>query len=286
MSNETIIRTHKNKNNPYFLANKALFEDARLSWRARGIMAYLLSKPDDWEVRVKDLQARGDCGRDAIRSALSELEEYGYLHRRRQNRQGGQFDWIYEIYESPALNPHRKSPSPENPSMVSPSPEKPATAEPATAEPATAEPATANQAIYQIINKPSTHELNTHPHKQPQATPSPGVSGSKHSFDVREQYAEKHKDIKNKEAWLVKSETGCFDAVVGRWLFKNRIPKLDISQCPDCQGKGLWLDPEEDYKGYQKCRHRRLTAPVQLDCESESRPEDTRMRCAPSVQDY
>jgi hypothetical protein len=278
VSNETIIRTHKNKNNPYFMANKALFEDARLSWRARGIMAYLLSKPDDWEVRVRDLQARGDCGRDAIRSALCELEEYGYLHRRRRNRQRGQFDWIYEIYESPELNPHHKSPPPENPSMVSPSPEKPATAEPATAEPATANPAT-----YQVINKLITHELNTHPHKEAQASPSPGLCGSKHSFEVREHYAEEQDNIKNKAAWLVKSETGCFDTVVSRWRSKKHIPTLDISQCPDCEGKGLWLDPEEDYKGHQKCRHRRLTAPVQHDYGAESREEG--LRCAPGAQD-
>ena len=48
-------------------------EDARLPWAARGLLVYLLSKPDDWQVRVKDLQKRGDLGRDGIYKLLAVL---------------------------------------------------------------------------------------------------------------------------------------------------------------------------------------------------------------------
>ena len=57
--------------------------DARLSFRATGVLAYLLSKPDGWAVKSQQLVAsktdpiRGE-GRDGILSALDELGRAGY----------------------------------------------------------------------------------------------------------------------------------------------------------------------------------------------------------------
>ena len=39
----------------YVIIEQSVVEDSRLSWAARGILGYLLSRPDSWQVRVKDL---------------------------------------------------------------------------------------------------------------------------------------------------------------------------------------------------------------------------------------
>lgn len=64
------------------IANDAL-RDERLSWKARGLLAYLLTKPDDWTVMQAELEAAGPDGRSAVRAGLAELERHGYLERER-----------------------------------------------------------------------------------------------------------------------------------------------------------------------------------------------------------
>ena len=64
----TIIRGPKVAH--YFVVDNALFCDERLSWEARGLMGYLLSKPDDWKVRLYDLVARGPAGVHKIQRIL------------------------------------------------------------------------------------------------------------------------------------------------------------------------------------------------------------------------
>lgn len=97
----TIFRTHKDKNNPYVQIRKTVFEDNRLSWAARGVMGYLLSKPDHWIVRFGDLLNKGPAKRTALRRVIKELEKYGYMRRARVRNDGGRFSWFTEVYESP-----------------------------------------------------------------------------------------------------------------------------------------------------------------------------------------
>ena len=40
----------------FLIIGQRAVEDARLSWAARGLLGYLLSRPDDWKVLIKDLQ--------------------------------------------------------------------------------------------------------------------------------------------------------------------------------------------------------------------------------------
>ncbi len=53
--------------------------DSRLSWKARGLLAYLLSLPDGWDIAVRDLVHRGPDGRDAVYTVLHGLKACGYL---------------------------------------------------------------------------------------------------------------------------------------------------------------------------------------------------------------
>ena len=55
----TIIRV-KHKRAPFVVIDRRVLEDERLTWAARGVLGYLLAKPDDWQLRITDLQRRGD----------------------------------------------------------------------------------------------------------------------------------------------------------------------------------------------------------------------------------
>jgi len=98
-----IFRLEKTDN--YARIANAVFEDSRLSWEARGLLGYLLTKPDDWRVRLHDLIARGPAGEHKVRRILRELEEFGYLYRQRLRRNDGTFGWLVFVLEHPSLVP-------------------------------------------------------------------------------------------------------------------------------------------------------------------------------------
>lgn len=104
-----IIRAQKNTN--YTVINNTVLEDQRLSWRARGIAAYLLSKPDNWRIDHKHLWKAGKEGRDAVLTALKELEEAGYLHRVRRQDEDGKFSTEVVLYEEPRPSTDFQEPS-------------------------------------------------------------------------------------------------------------------------------------------------------------------------------
>lgn len=132
-----IIRTVKQRGD-FAVLPKAMLNSDSLSWEARGLLGYLLEKPDGWQISLTNLVRNGPAKADKVRRILSELEDAGYLVRRRTNGDGGAFKWDSEIYETPqpvvppyAVNPYMvKSPYRGLPSMVEPSMVKPSMGEP------------------------------------------------------------------------------------------------------------------------------------------------------------
>lgn len=120
-----IVRVKK-RVTPYVVIDKTVLEDERLSFKARGLAAYLLSKPDNWTVNERQLIKSGPDGQAAIRSGLHELEQAGYLKRERMHTGEGKFTWETTLYESPCLenprmdNPRMEKPIVENPRMDNP----------------------------------------------------------------------------------------------------------------------------------------------------------------------
>ena len=97
-----IVRTER-PDGDWFMAHKGWAQDERLTWDTRGLLAYLFTKPDDWEVRVHDLVASGPCGKYKIRRMLKELEEYGYADREKtRDPEDGTFGWVTTIHERPS----------------------------------------------------------------------------------------------------------------------------------------------------------------------------------------
>lgn len=115
-----IIRTLlKHENNFTQIPNEWL-RDARLSLKAIGLLAQLLSHSQGWSVSIDTLARSNNCGRDLIRAAVAELEEAGYL-KRGQNRSGGRFgESVY--YTTSPDSPLSGFPMTEKPAAENPTP--------------------------------------------------------------------------------------------------------------------------------------------------------------------
>ncbi|MFF5994250.1 DnaD domain protein [Lysinibacillus sp. KU-BSD001] len=149
MSGRNIIRVEKNHD--YTTINNTSIHDKRLSWKAKGIHVFMLSRPDDWVFYNEELQDWAKDGRDSFLSGLTELKKYGYVRKERRRNDDGKFDYITVVYEVP----QQDLPSPEKPYT-----EKPCTDNPSTGNPLTEKPLTENPQLLST-NKPSTNTLST-----------------------------------------------------------------------------------------------------------------------------
>ena len=112
------------RDKPFTILDNAALRDPRLSLRARGLLVTCMSLPPDWSFSVRGLATLCKEGKDAVGTALNELEKAGYLRRNQLHGEGGAFGCTeYVFYEE-------AQPCPENPDTV-----KPDTAEPDTANP-------------------------------------------------------------------------------------------------------------------------------------------------------
>jgi len=76
--------------------------DETLSWEARGLLAYLFERPEDWEIRMEALVQAGPCEESALRRILTELEERGYAVREKKRQYDGTHQWVTELRARPA----------------------------------------------------------------------------------------------------------------------------------------------------------------------------------------
>jgi hypothetical protein len=125
-----IVRAPRPQGGFTVLRNETL-SDRRLSWAARGLLAYLLSKPDHWRVSPAHLatetaEARVSSGRDAVYALLGELEAAGYIVRVQARAEDGRMTAVERhIHEEPqpasplTAQPETVEPHPVNPTLVS-----------------------------------------------------------------------------------------------------------------------------------------------------------------------
>lgn len=98
-----------------------------MSMKATCLLLKMLGRPDNWDYTINGMKTFCKEGRDAIRSALQELEYFGYLERRKVRDARGRYtDIEYIIYEEPISSPPQSGyPESENPSLENPSSENP-----------------------------------------------------------------------------------------------------------------------------------------------------------------
>lgn len=94
---------------PFARVSKTILDDDRISWRAKGIAAYLVGKPDGWKLRVTDLVKHGTDGKHAIRAALNELREFGYAEYTQSHVDGRLQEGHWEVSDKPIYPPRSKN---------------------------------------------------------------------------------------------------------------------------------------------------------------------------------
>lgn len=93
-----IRRKHTSNFTP--LANTP-FNDERLAADELGVLAYLLTRPNDWEVRPVQLRKRFGMGRDSMRRAIRANIRFGYMVARVTRLSNGTVSVIYEVRDEP-----------------------------------------------------------------------------------------------------------------------------------------------------------------------------------------
>ena len=112
---------------PFTQISNAVLNDAGLSLKAKGLYAYLFSKPDGWVFHNAVILREIKEGRDAFRSAVLELENAGYIKRETLKNAAGQVEGVNIHFINPAaLAPISEKPTEEKPKQAEPNKEKPA----------------------------------------------------------------------------------------------------------------------------------------------------------------
>lgn len=94
-----IFRVPKNHN--FTIMSNYHLKDKELSLKAKGLLSYMLSLPDDWDFSLNGLVAKNKESIRAIRTTIDELKEHNYLTVRKFRNDKGYFEYEYIIYEKP-----------------------------------------------------------------------------------------------------------------------------------------------------------------------------------------
>jgi hypothetical protein len=84
------IKRAKRKTN-FTTVNNDYLQDAGLSWKGKGLITYIMSLPEEWNLNIADLKNRSKDGRDATAAGIRELIECGYCMRDRMRNESGMF---------------------------------------------------------------------------------------------------------------------------------------------------------------------------------------------------
>lgn len=157
-----VFRVEKNKS--YTVMSNHHLRNRALSLKAKGLLSQMLSLPEDWDYTLAGLAGINRESRDAIRSAVQELEAAGYVVRRQTTDVRGKFSANeYVIYETPQFKPQPEEPehmASEATPPASQSPPPPLLEYPLSENPTTGNPSPENPT--QLNTKgSSTEELNT-----------------------------------------------------------------------------------------------------------------------------
>ncbi|MBB76599.1 MAG: hypothetical protein CMJ75_19000 [Planctomycetaceae bacterium] len=171
----------------YYLLDKRVSEDWRLSWPARAMLIFLLGKPDNWTVSVKHLMKQTEhstgkaTARDGVRTILKELQTVGYLIVDDARQDSGKFGGVdYVVLDAPPSGfppapwgeEGADSPAPANPSTV----DEPKPDSPEPAKPSPADPHLIKNEFKQCTEKAVSIEKHTReapPKPEPKAKPEP-----------------------------------------------------------------------------------------------------------------
>lgn len=128
----TVFRVEKNAN--YTVMSNEHLRNRELSLKAKGLLSQMLSLPEEWDYSLEGLSRINREGVDAIRTGIRELEEHGYLERRRLRDGFGRLAGTeYVVHERAVARP--SLPGSDEPALGFPMQASPAQERPALANP-------------------------------------------------------------------------------------------------------------------------------------------------------
>ena len=150
-----IIRAKREHN--YTVINNKVYDKNQLSWQAMGLLGYLLTKPDNWQVMVAELvnvtkDTKKPTGREGVYNIINELKEKGFISVRKNS--DGSTD--YTVHDEPIQQSNHENPNTAKPNKAKPNQGKPNKAKPNQAEPNQAEPTLVNTEYKQLLNNTNT----------------------------------------------------------------------------------------------------------------------------------
>ena len=96
----SIIRK-KRYDKPFIQVEKQIFLREDISLQAKGLFAFLMTLPDDWDINIQHLYKQSKNGRDGTAKAMNELISIGYVTRARKHNTKGNFEgYDYTVYET------------------------------------------------------------------------------------------------------------------------------------------------------------------------------------------
>ena len=151
-----VFRVEKNKG--YTVMSNHHLRNKELSLKAKGLLSQMLSLPEDWDYTLAGLSLINREKIDAIREAVRELENAGYIQRSRERDEKGCLrGTMYVIYEQP---PKLDLPTLEKPTLDNPTLEKPMLEKPTLEKPTLENPTQLNKELLKT-NLPTKEKLNT-----------------------------------------------------------------------------------------------------------------------------
>ena len=140
-----IIRT--NREHSYTIVSNKVYDKNQLSWQAMGLLGYLLTKPDNWQVMVAELvnvtkDTKKPTGREGVYNIINELKEKGFISVRKNS--DGSTD--YTVYDEPIQQSNQENPNQGKPNQGKPN----------TAKPNQGKPTLVNTEYKQLLNNTNT----------------------------------------------------------------------------------------------------------------------------------
>lgn len=111
-----MIRRGSRPESHFLMVRNEVVRDARLSYRARGLLMFILSYPDAWSWTSRSLSSGTLEGRDAVLTALRELRDAGYARTVRERDDQGRLRTVTVIFDAPETG----EPNPDYPDPVKP----------------------------------------------------------------------------------------------------------------------------------------------------------------------
>lgn len=103
----------------YTIVSNSILNRKDLSWKAKGILCYLLSNKDDSEFNQKWIEKMSKDSKDAVKTGLNELKEKGFLEINKSKDDKGRIRYEWIIYEVPYTDyPCTENPLTENPPLT------------------------------------------------------------------------------------------------------------------------------------------------------------------------